>query len=125
MLQYGIEAIARACERIDDADGSVSGGPSYDLRNIASYPISLGLQMLSPDPDLGLKPLRPICSPQALQCRLLNRHRSANRPSPVSLKTWPRWREGGSGTSLGISGLMKPRGAGNEIVICRLCNWAA
>ena len=36
---------------------------------------ALGLEMLSPDPDLRLQPLRLVGSPQALQCRLLDRHR--------------------------------------------------
>lgn len=38
---------------------------------------------------------------------------------------YPALSEGGSGTSVGISGLIKPRGTGSERGICRLCSCSA
>ena len=37
----------------------------------------------------------------------------------------PSLPEGGSGTSIGISGLIKPTGAGKRLDICRLCGCSA
>ena len=40
MAQNRVEAIARACERIDDADRAVAGRTRDDVGNIAPDPVS-------------------------------------------------------------------------------------